>query len=174
MSFRPSLAPLLVGLSLAVSAPAFAHVTLLVQQAPAGSDFDVVVKVPHGCQGAATTAVSVRIPQGVTNVTAPSKDGWTVDTTSGKYAQAAVDAQGKPVSEGVQEVRWTGGRLPSTERGEFTLHLHLPDQPGATLYFPTVQKCETGVEHWVEIPEPGKTLADDKSPAPKLLLTPKP
>ena len=164
----------LATLSLALSAPmAFAHVTLLVQQAPAGSDVDVTVKVPHGCEGAATMALRVSIPAGATNVTVVPKPGWTVDTASGKYAQAYPDAQGKPVSEGVQEVLWTGGRLPATERGEFTLRLHLPDQPGATLYFPTVQECETGVERWVEIPEAGKSPADYKSPAPKLLLLPR-
>ena len=41
-----------------VSGPAFAHVTLETSQAIAGSTYKAVVRVPHGCDGAATTRTS--------------------------------------------------------------------------------------------------------------------
>ena len=81
-------------------------------------------------------------------------------------------AHGKVVSERVSEVRWSGGRLADDNYEEFLVQVRLPDRPGDTLYFPTVQQCETGVHRWIEIPAAGKTRADYKEPAPQLKLLP--
>ena len=51
--------------------------------------------------------------------------------------------------------------------------MKLPDKPGETLYFPTVQECEKGVHRWIEIPAAGKSRGDYKEPAPFLRLLPK-
>ena len=44
---------------------ALAHITLETQEAAAGSTYKAVLRVPHGCEGKATTAVRVQIPEGV-------------------------------------------------------------------------------------------------------------
>ena len=67
----------------------------------------------------------------------------------------------------------TTGKLPDEHFDRFVLHMKLPDKPGATLHFPTVQECEKGVHRWIEIPGPGKSAADLKEPAPALKLGPK-
>jgi len=41
---------------------AFAHVTLDTREAPVGAGYKAVMRVPHGCEGTATTAIRVRIP----------------------------------------------------------------------------------------------------------------
>ena len=50
--------------------------------------------------------------------------------------------------------------------------MKLPDKPGATLYFPTVQECQTGVHRWIEIPAAGQQWHDLAEPAPFVRLTP--
>jgi hypothetical protein len=72
----------------AVGPAALAHVTLETREAPAGSTYKAVLRVPHGCEGAATTAIRVRIPEGVIAVKPMPKPGWELATTEGRYAQA--------------------------------------------------------------------------------------
>ena len=43
---------------------ASAHVTLERQEAPVGSSYKAVLRVPHGCDGSPTTAIRVRVPAG--------------------------------------------------------------------------------------------------------------
>jgi uncharacterized protein YcnI len=67
-------------------APAFAHITLQTQQAPVGSYYKAVFRVPHGCAGSPTTSIKVRIPEGVIDVKPQPKPGWTLQIIKGKYA----------------------------------------------------------------------------------------
>jgi uncharacterized protein YcnI len=55
---------------------AFAHITLENQQAPVGASYKAVLRVPHGCEKSATTAVRVRIPDGFIEVKPMPKAGW--------------------------------------------------------------------------------------------------
>jgi len=64
---------------------AFAHITLETQEAAVGSTYKAVLRVPHGCDGKATTAVRVQIPEGVIAVKPMPKPGWTLQTKKGKY-----------------------------------------------------------------------------------------
>lgn len=159
---------------LAASAPAFAHVTLETQEAPVGGAYKAVFRVPHGCEGSATVKVRVQIPEGVIAVKPMPKPGWTLETVKGKYA-ASYDYYGTPTSEGVKEVVWSGGRLPDEFYDEFVFRGYLTAglAPGAHLYFPVVQECETGAERWIEIPAEGKDADDYETPAPGIKLLPK-
>ncbi len=166
------LASVLVG---AVAAGgAGAHVTLRTQKAPAGSLYEAVFAVEHGCSGSPTVRVRVRIPAGVGEVTPLPKPGWQVSVVPAQPAAPSADAQGGSAGEDVREVVWSGGRLPADRQDTFVLRLRLPDTPGAVIYFPLVQECETGVHRWIDIPEPGAGAADLDEPAPRLTLTPRP
>lgn len=154
---------------------ALAHVTLETQTASVGSTYKAVARVPHGCQGAATTKVRVQIPEGVIAVKPMPKAGWTLETVKGKYDRA-YDYYGTPTSEGVKEVVWSGGKLLDEHYDEFVFRAYLTTalKPETTLYVPIVQECEGGgVERWIEIPAAGKVSDDYKFPAPGLKLTPK-
>lgn len=156
-----------------VASAALAHSTLEVQEAPVKSTYKGVVRVGHGCDGAATLKVRVRIPEGVIAVKPMPKPGWAVETVKGPYAKA-YDNHGTPVSEGVQEIIWTG-KLLDEHYDEFVFRGALTDslQAGTTLYFPIVQDCEGGkADRWIEIPAEGRKADDYKYPAPGVKLLP--
>src|ERR1700757_3806790 len=97
--------------ALAVSSAALAHVTLEQKEAPVGASYKAVLKVPHGCDGSATVALRVRIPEGYLNVKPMPKAGWKLEVKRSKYAKPGSLGNAK-VSEGVTEVNWSGGNLP--------------------------------------------------------------
>jgi uncharacterized protein YcnI len=160
--------------ALALSAPAaLAHVTLETREYPADSTAKLVLKVPHACGDSPTIGLRVRIPDDVLEVKPQPKAGWQLTTTKGKLATPITGEHGETISETVREVQWSGGRLPGDQYDEFAFRAKLPNKPGATIYIPVVQECETGANRWIEIPEAGKTRRDYKQPAPDLRLTPK-
>jgi uncharacterized protein YcnI len=154
-----------------------AHVTLESQQAPIGASYKAVLRVPHGCDGSATTAIRIRLPAGVIGVKPMPKPGWKLDTVSGKYSKPFT-LRGAKVSEGVTEIAWSGGNLADAFYDEFVFTGALAEelQGGQTIYFPVVQECEKGMHRWIEIPT-GDSPHDDHSggpePAPGLKLLPK-
>lgn len=160
-------------LTIAVIGRAQAHVTLETSTAPADSTYKAVLRVPHGCEGKSTTAVRIKIPEGVIVAKPMPKPGWRLATTTAKYAKA-YDYYGTPVSEGVTEIAWTGGDLPDAWYDEFVFRARLTAFPvDSVVYFPVVQECADGaVDRWIEIPEPGKSADDYESPAPGLKIVP--
>jgi uncharacterized protein YcnI len=166
---------LLIGaLVLAGLVPATAHVTLETQEATIGMPYKAVLRVPHGCDGSATTALRVRIPDGVIAVKPMPKPGWTLTTNSGKYSKTYSFFHNAKLSEGVTEIAWSGGKLPDAWYDEFVFQGFLAGDLEADkmLYFPVVQECEQGVHRWIEIPADGKSAADYSEPAPALRLLP--
>ncbi|KIZ37364.1 hypothetical protein OO17_23725 [Rhodopseudomonas palustris] len=173
MSGWPSAAMPLAALALIFgSAPAFAHVTLSPNEAAAGGYFQATFSVPHGCNGSATVALRIKVPDGVLSVKPQMKPGWSVDITTRKV-DGAPRLHGKVITETVDEVSWRGGPLPDRLYDTFGLIMKLPDTPGKTLYFPVVQECESGVTRWIEIPAAGKDGDEMPEPAPRLRLKPK-
>jgi uncharacterized protein YcnI len=172
--FRTTL--LAVASAFAGASIAFAHITLENQQAPVGASYKAVLRVPHGCDGSATVAVRVRIPDGFIEVKPMPKPGWKLDVGRGKY-QKPSSVRGTPVTEGVTEVDWSGGNLPDAYYDEFVLTGYIADeaQAGQTLYFRVVQECEKGVNRWIEIPSEGAHAdhGEAAEPAAALRLLPK-
>jgi uncharacterized protein YcnI len=167
----------IVAAILATSA-ASAHVTLEIREAPIGSSYKAVLRVPHGCNGSTTTAIRVRVPDGFIGVKPMPKPGWTLNIVVGKYSKP-FRLRGATVTEGATEVSWSGGKLPDAFYDEFVLTGTIADalEPGKTIYFKVVQECEKGVHRWIEIPsgdaheKAGHT--EDSEPAPALKLLPK-
>ena len=155
----------------AIAGHALAHVTLEVGEAKAGSTYKAVLRVPHGCDGKATIAVRVQIPDGVIAVKPMPHAGWELSTKIEPFA-APVKYFGDTLSEGVREIVGTGGNLPDAWYDEFVFRGRLPEEgAGTTIYFPVVQECEGGaVDRWIEIPEAGKSADDYEKPAPGLKL----
>lgn len=155
-------------LPLAAIVPAFAHSTLEVQQAAIGSSYKAVLRVPHGCGTDATHTVRVQIPEGFYNVKPMPKAGWTLETVTGPYQQS-YDNHGTTVTEGVQEIVWSGGNLPNDWYDEFVFRGSFAStlEPG-TFYFPSIQECENGEEAWIDV------TGDENAqmPAPSLELVP--
>jgi len=165
---------LIGALAAAFTTPAAAHVTLETAEAKVGSHYKAVLRLPHGCEGNATVAVRVKIPDGLIAVKPMPKPGWTLATTTAKYGQPYSFLHNAKHTEGVTEISWSGGKLPDAWYDEFVFQGFIAGElkPGETLYFPVVQECEKGVHRWIEIPEAGKTRGDTREPAPSLKLVP--
>lgn len=162
-------------LSIGLATGANAHVTLEQSAAPVGSFYKVVLRVPHGCEGSATTKITVHIPEGVISVKPMVKAGWTLAVTRGAYARPYSFLHGAKFTEGPKEISWSGGNLPDAYYDEFALTTFIAGEltAGGTLYFPVVQECEKGVHKWVDVPAPGKPADKLGDPAPGLKLLPK-
>lgn len=151
---------------LLVSSPARAHITIATPAVAAGSYAKVVLQVPHGCAGRATTAITVTLPAGFYVAKPQPKPGWTVTTQKARLAQP-IELHGRQIEESVSQIRWEGGPLPNDFFDEFALQGKLGSDVTGPLAFKTLQSCEQGEAAWTG--EPGSSL-----PAPLLQVTPAP
>lgn len=156
-------------------AAADAHVTLANAVTAQNSTYKAALQVPHGCDGAVTTAIRVQIPEGVIGVKPMPKPGWTLTTTRAAYAKA-YENHGRKVTEGVREIVWAGGNLSDDHFDEFVFQAFVATDGGAAgaVYFPTVQTCAKGETAWTEIPAAGQSPHSLKAPAPQLRIGEKP
>lgn len=151
---------------------AVAHATLETSEAPAGSYYKAVIRVPHGCDGQATRTVRVEVPEGMIGAKPMPKAGWTLTTETGAY-QNTYTSHGRDVSEGVLAVTWSEGELPNDWYDEFVFRGKLADtlEADTVLHFKTYQTCADGSVNWIDIPAEGQDRHDVKRPAPALTIT---
>ncbi|KXF78946.1 hypothetical protein ATN84_04100 [Paramesorhizobium deserti] len=150
---------------------AHAHATLEQGEAKAGTSYKAVLRVPHGCDGKATTAVTIKLPEGFVSAQPMPKPGWKTEVVKGDY-QKTYTVHGKEVRSGVTEIRWTDGNLPSDFYDEFVVVGRLANFDRDTvLYFPATQLCGADASvAWTEIPAEGQDPHDLKGPAPQLTV----
>jgi uncharacterized protein YcnI len=160
---------LLLALAVAAALPAAASAHVTANPAEATADGFTVIgfRVPHGCEEAGTTTLTVRIPQGVVSVAPEAVPGWEVTTKTGTFDEP-VESFGETITEGTVEVTWTGGPLAHDQFVDFGISMKMPNTPGETLWFPTIQRCEQGETRWVKIPVEGQEEPD--TPAPGVTL----
>lgn len=140
----------LVGLGIALwsVASASAHVTITPSTTAPGASAVLEVSFAHGCDGAATTALTIQLPAELRSVSARSTPGWDVETDSTSITYLADD----PVPDG--------------QRAAVELAVVLPERDGMTLAFPTVQTCTAGEAAWIEVPPAGQDVDELELPAP--------
>ena len=134
-------------------APASAHVTLVPSTTQAGAVSVLELEVPHGCAGSATTALSVRLPEGVVDVSVASTERWTAVHADGAVTFTTEDP------------------LPDAMRDHVELSVRLPDSAGDRLDFPIVQRCRDGEAAWTEVAEDEASADELEMPAPFLVVT---
>lgn len=163
-------------LLLTAAVPASAHITIPDGRAiVAGTTAVISLRVPHGCAGAPTDTVELKIPEGVTNVQPRLLAGWDIsleyaDESESPAASAA--AGGHDEEEAlVSVVRWSGGSLPDALYQDFQIRASFPDAPG-TVTFPVVQRCGDVEEAWIQVPAQGQDSHDLDFPAPVVTLIP--
>lgn len=159
-------------LTLLFSGIAHAHITLDQPAAAAGSSYRATFKVGHGCDGAATTAITVTLPVGLRGAKPMPKPGWTLTTTR-RALKTPYESHGKPITDELAEVRWTANTpadaLPDTWYDEFVVRASLPAEPGE-LFFAVRQTCTEGEWHWAE--KPSAANPKPRAPAVKLVVQP--
>ncbi len=153
---------LAAGLVLAAG-PAAAHVTIATKGVKAGQTTTFVLKIPHGCAGAATTGLRVAVP-GVLSAIAPQeKPGWTAVVTP---AGGGTGASAKRA-----QIAWTGGTIAAAEHAEFAFTAKVAADAKGRVYVPIVQQCGDAAERWIDIPA-GPEAGEPGKPAPAFDVKP--
>lgn len=144
-----------------------AHIVLTEPQAVAGSYYKATLRVGHGCNGSATTGLTVQVPVGFQGAKPQPKTGWTITTRKAKLVQP-YNSHGKAVNDDVVELRWTAASkdaaLPDDQFDEFAFMGRLPDSAGP-MWVKVLQTCESGQNDWSDIPASGTSTRGMKLPA---------
>ena len=157
MNARFALKSIAAGALLAGAGASFAHVTLPPGGAAAGSDYEAALRVGHACQGAAaTTGITVRLPQGFTFASAQPREGWTLASDPRQVEWKAESPQ---------------AALADKAPAEFIVRGKLTSRPGV-LWFKVLQTCAradgtTLSADWAQVPVEG---AADKPKFPAARL----
>lgn len=152
---------LLILAAVALPGGASAHVALTQTTARAGAYHAAVFRVGHGCGEAATTAITVRLPDNIPLARPQPKPGWTV-SFGRETLDPPLSDHGRPLTERIRTITWTG-ELAADSFDEFALLAKLPTD-AATLTFPVVQTCGATTVAW--------DGSDAAHPAPTLTLSP--
>lgn len=151
---------------------ALAHATIEQENVTQNTTEKLTVRIGHGCDGAPTLRVRVRIPDGVIAVKPMPKAGWTLETVVEPYDEP-YDYYGNSLTEGVREIVWSG-ELADAHYDEFVFRGRITESTEADsmLYVPVVQECADAAERWIEIPEAGQSGDDLEGPAPGVMVRP--
>lgn len=151
---------------------ASAHVDATPSETAAGAYSLVTFAVGHGCEGSPTTSVTITLPDELNSATPTVNPSWTISTAMADLDTPRTLANGSKISERTQSITYTAKTpLDAHQRDTFTLSVQLPEAVGTTLYFPTLQKCESGETDWKEIPAAGADHDSVEAPAPELTVT---
>ena len=157
-----------LGIAVAVSATAAAHVSIEEEAIVAGESAIVTLAFSHGCEGSPTTELRIQMPESIPTVSPTINANWDVAKVTETLDTPIEGAHGEQITERVSEVVYTA-RTPVEDgfRDTFELSVTIPeDAAGQTLYFPTIQTCEAGESAWIDIPAEGQDHDELESPAP--------
>lgn len=164
---------LAAGAILALSLPlsASAHIGVDAASTAAGSYTVLTFALPHGCDGAATSAISIGIPEGIPSVTPTVNANWTSSEVEVDLAAPIEDGHGNAITTRTGSVVYTAiTPMPDGLRDTFALSLQLPeDAAGETLEFPVLQTCAGSQTNWNETTVQGE--AEPEHPAPAIVVT---
>ncbi|MCW2974045.1 MAG: hypothetical protein JWN72_2318 [Thermoleophilia bacterium] len=175
MSVRNSAIAALAALAIfAIAAPvASAHVTASTSGDAVKGGYTVVTfRVPNETEGAETTQLEVKFPQGIAGASVQPVAGWTANVETAKLDEPIKTDDGE-LTEGVSLIKWSGGKIAPGEFQEFRVSIKLPDEGelGDLLFFPTLQTYSDGeVVKWIEKPATADSTDELDKPSPKLTL----
>ena len=133
---------------------ASAHVTVHPDAVPAGAEFTRIdLSVPNEREDSDTTKVDVKLPDGFPEVWVEAKPGWNVKRSTKKLSKP-ITVEGAKLTQEVSRITWSGdgerGKIAPREFADFRLSLLIPDTPGKTLTFKTIQTYDNGtVVRWI-------------------------
>ncbi|CAL9527437.1 YcnI family copper-binding membrane protein [Streptomyces sp. enrichment culture] len=158
---------------LALSAPAFAHVSVQPEGAAAKGGYAVVdFKVPNERDNASTTKLEVTFPTDhpLASVMPQPVPGWKAEVTKAKPAKP-LEAHGKQITEVVTKVTWTADGK-GVEPGyfqKFPVSIGALPEDADQLVFKAIQTYSNKeVVRWIEVPQEGQEEPDTPAPVLKL------
>ncbi|MGW0942777.1 YcnI family copper-binding membrane protein [Streptomyces sp. NPDC002623] len=159
---------------LALSAPAFAHVSVAAEGTAAKGGYAVVdFKVPNERDNASTTKLEVTFPTDHPLASALPEpiNGWTIVVTKAKLAKP-LTVHGKQISEAVSKITWTatGKGIEAGFFQKFPVSVGALPEDADELVFKAIQTYSNKeVVRWIEVQEDG--AEEPENPAPVLALT---
>jgi uncharacterized protein YcnI len=159
-------------LTLAIAAPASAHVGVKADNATQGGYATVTFKVPNESDEASTTKLEVNLPAGapVASVSLRPVAGWTGVAEKAKLA-TPIEAHGTQITEAVSKITWTASGDAAIKPGQFqTFDVSMGPLPEVDqMVFKSLQTYSDGnVVRWID--EPTTDGTEPESPAPTLKL----
>jgi uncharacterized protein YcnI len=159
-------------LMMAGSAGAFAHVGISPDKTAANSYALLTFGIPHGCDTAGTTKVTITLPEELNDAQPTVNPNWTVEKVEEQLASPKKLADGASITKRTSKIVYTAKTpLDPKLRDALVLSVKLPDSAGTTIYFPTLQTCQVGQTDWAEIPKDGQDPHSLKSPAPSVTIS---
>ncbi|MFF9582595.1 YcnI family protein [Streptomyces achromogenes] len=158
---------------LALSVPAFAHVTVQPEGTAAKGGYAVVdVKVPNERDDASTTKVEISLPADhpIASVMPQPVPGWKATVTKSKLDKP-LTMHGEKIDEAVSKVTWTadGKGIEPGFFQKFPLSLGALPENTDQLVFKALQTySDKEVVRWIEVPQEGQD--EPENPAPVLKL----
>ncbi len=147
----------------AVTAPAFAHVSITPDSAPEGSTQEFILGVGHGCDDSPTIKLSVHVsPDAFDQVAALAVEGWTLTLDDDVITWEADE-----VPEGGHEEDEEEGH----GQGDFGFVARVIAPAGTVVPVPLIQECVEGRYDWIQVPAEGQSHDDLDEPAPLVTVT---
>ncbi len=160
-----SLALLALVTALVLVPLAAAHAEMSPEEAPAGEETRFTLSLANELPDSAFTKVVVQFPESVVTATFVQVPGWTRTVTTIMLDTPVTGPDGETIEERIDTVTWEGGSIGPGEEGEFPFSFVVPEQPGATIFFPTLQTYDNGeTVRWIGAP-------GSEEPAPGVLVT---
>ncbi|MER6070472.1 YcnI family protein [Streptomyces sp. NPDC001817] len=160
---------------LALSVPAFAHVTVQPETPAAKGGYTVVdFKVPNERDKASTTKVEVNLPADhpIASVMPQAVPGWNAQVTKSRLAKP-LTVHNEKIDEAVTKVTWTAADGKGIQPGyfqKFPLSLGALPENTDQLVFKAIQTYSNKeVVRWIEAPQAGQD--EPENPAPVLELS---
>jgi uncharacterized protein YcnI len=154
-------APIAALIAMFVIAPAAAaHVTLNPREWEAGGFARFAVRVPNERDNADTMRVTVKFPEQILSASFQPIEGWRRTVKMARLDQP-IEEEGERITERIDTVTWSGGRIRPGEFEEFGVSFQVPEiEPGTELAFPSLQRYSNGeVVRWI-----GPADADEPAP----------
>lgn len=159
---------------LALSGPAFAHVSVQPEGAAAKGGYAVVdFKVPNERDNASTTKLEVTFPADhpLSSAMPEPMDGWKIKVTKTELAKP-LEVHGKKITEAVSKITWTadGKGIEPGYFEKFPVSVGALPEDADELVFKAVQTYDNKeVVRWIEVQQDGQE--EPENPAPVLTLS---
>jgi uncharacterized protein YcnI len=142
-----------LSLTLGLSAPVFAHVAVKPASVPTSAFQTFTMGVPNE-KDQDVTGVRLLVPGSLKMVSPTVKPGWAIDVKKSGNGDEAV----------VQEIIWTGGKIPAGQRDDFTVGAQAP-AASQTLVWKAYQTYADGTVISWDQPPTKDEKDDDSAPA---------
>ncbi|MBL7258469.1 YcnI family copper-binding membrane protein [Paractinoplanes lichenicola] len=162
-----------IGFTLALAAPASAHVSVNPGTAEGGGYSKVTFRVPNESDKESTTKVEINLPadKPVASVSVKPLTGWDVATTVGKLDKP-LEAHGAQITEAVSKITWTakaGSEIKPGQFQEFDVSMGPLPESGDMIFKALQTYSDNTIVRWID--EPNADGTEPESPAPVLKLT---